>query len=45
MPVAESIWISLFLMLVVFVGLFCLCLCVKLFSFIIAKIETVVKPQ
>ncbi|WRS28714.1 OadG family protein [Oscillospiraceae bacterium MB08-C2-2] len=45
MSIGESIGISIFLMVVVFVTLFALCLCVRLFSFLIRKIEESIKKN
>lgn len=41
----ESMYVALFLIVVVFFVLFCLFLCIKLFSFAVARLESTLKGK
>ena len=41
----ESMYVALFLIVVVFFVLFCLFLCIKLFSFAVAHLESTLKGK
>jgi len=45
MPIIDSVYIALFLIVVVFLVLFCLYLSMKIFSFLIGKFEKSVRPS
>jgi len=45
MPVSESIYVAFFLLIIVFMALFCLYLCVRLFSAIFIKLDKNRNPR
>ena len=43
MPIIESVYVAFFLLVIVFLALFCLYICVRLFSVVFIRLENMRK--